>query len=191
MAFETNFLKDYFGTLPQKTDVDSIMAKDANGNPVWIKKADLAAVAAELMPVATAEKNGTMSADFYNRGIRGCLILSSPNNGKLVEIGSLLNKNYYRAFLKVEGFYETSPIMCTFNINVLVTGPDIVINKILPGPTNIKFYKKITDEKISLYAMSTGQGGNETQIVVTHYGSRFLSDIGSVYDLDNTCTEIE
>ena len=143
------------------------------------------------MPVATAASKGLMSADFYNRGIRRCLILSSPNNGKLVEIGSLQNKTHYREFLKVEGFYETSPIMCTFNINVQTTGPNIVINKILPCPTKIKFYKKITDEKISLYAMSTGQGGNETQIVVTHYGIRFFSNIGSVYDLDNICTEIE
>ena len=50
MAIETNSFKSYLGTLPQQSDVDSIMAKDANGNPIWIKKADLAQVAAELMP---------------------------------------------------------------------------------------------------------------------------------------------
>ena len=50
MAIETNGFKDYLGTLPQQSNVDSIMAKDANGNPIWIKKADLAQVAAELMP---------------------------------------------------------------------------------------------------------------------------------------------
>lgn len=49
MAIETNGFKDYLGTLPQQSNVDSIMAKDANGNPVWIKKADLAQVAAELL----------------------------------------------------------------------------------------------------------------------------------------------
>ena len=50
MAIETDSFKSYLGTLPQQSDVDSIMAKDANGNPIWIKKADLAQVAAELMP---------------------------------------------------------------------------------------------------------------------------------------------
>jgi hypothetical protein len=43
-------LKNAFANLPQKTDVDSIVAKDASGNPVFIKKSDLAQVVAELMP---------------------------------------------------------------------------------------------------------------------------------------------
>ena len=34
MAIETNSFKSYLGTLPQQSDVDSIMAKDANGNPI-------------------------------------------------------------------------------------------------------------------------------------------------------------
>lgn len=54
-------LKNALANLPQKTDVDSIVAKDASGNPVFIKKSDLAEVVAELMPVATAEKNGLMN----------------------------------------------------------------------------------------------------------------------------------
>ena len=43
-------LKNALANLPQKTDVDSIVAKDASGNPVFIKKSDLAQVVAELMP---------------------------------------------------------------------------------------------------------------------------------------------
>lgn len=31
-------LKNALANLPQKTDVDSIVAKDASGNPVFIKK---------------------------------------------------------------------------------------------------------------------------------------------------------
>lgn len=49
MADKKTF-KEMAGALPTATDVDSIMAKDASGNPIWIKKADLAQVAAELMP---------------------------------------------------------------------------------------------------------------------------------------------
>lgn len=37
-------LKNALANLPQKTDVDSIVAKDASGNPVYIKKSDLAQV---------------------------------------------------------------------------------------------------------------------------------------------------
>lgn len=43
-------LKNALANLPQKTDVDSIVATDASGNPVYIKKSDLAQVVAELMP---------------------------------------------------------------------------------------------------------------------------------------------
>lgn len=43
-------LKNALANLPQKTDVDSIVATDASGNPVYIKKSDLAQVVAELIP---------------------------------------------------------------------------------------------------------------------------------------------
>ena len=49
--------------LPKKNDAAYIRALDSNGNPVLISKADLAQVAAELMPVATITKNGLMSKD--------------------------------------------------------------------------------------------------------------------------------
>lgn len=58
-------LKNALANLPQKTDVDSIVATDASGNPVYIKKSDLAQVVAELMPTATAKKNGLMSIEQY------------------------------------------------------------------------------------------------------------------------------
>ena len=47
-------LKNTLANLPQKTDVDSIVATDASGNPVYIKKSDLAQVVAELIPTDTA-----------------------------------------------------------------------------------------------------------------------------------------
>ena len=56
-------LKNALANLPQKTDVDSIVAKDASGNPVFIKKSDLAQVVAELIPVATTTTKGLMSAN--------------------------------------------------------------------------------------------------------------------------------
>ena len=43
-------LKNTLANLPQKTDVDSIVATDASGNPVYIKKSDLAQVVADSCP---------------------------------------------------------------------------------------------------------------------------------------------
>ena len=57
--------KDMLAALPQQQDAGSIVARDANGNPIFISKADLVQVAAELMPVATAEKNGLMPKEQY------------------------------------------------------------------------------------------------------------------------------
>lgn len=43
-------MKDMLANLPQKTDVDIVVGRDASGNPVYIKKSDLAQVlVAELM----------------------------------------------------------------------------------------------------------------------------------------------
>lgn len=55
-------LKNALANLPQKTDVDSIVAKDASGNPVFIKKSDLAQVVAELM-------SSSKLYPFMNRGV--------------------------------------------------------------------------------------------------------------------------
>ena len=44
-------LKNMLANLPQKTDADSLVATDGSGNPIYIKKADLAQVVAELIPV--------------------------------------------------------------------------------------------------------------------------------------------
>lgn len=145
---------------------------------------------AGLIGTATTEKDGLMSVKFYLTGYRRMLTLSSPNHNKLVEIGRVNNTPYYRAFLKVEGYYESKPIMCTININVHPSSIDVILKEILPCPAEIKFYKKITDDKISVYAMSTMSSGNTSQISVTHYSSNLSPDIGTVYDLDDTYTEI-
>lgn len=76
-------------------------------------------------------------------------------------------------------------------MNIRQPGIDVILTEILPRPTEIKFYKKITDDKISVYAMSTMQGGNISAISITHYSSKISPNIGSVYDLDDTYTEIE
>lgn len=59
-------LKNALANLPQKTDVDSIVAKDASGNPVYIKKSDLAQVVAELMPDAAKGSRGLVSISASN-----------------------------------------------------------------------------------------------------------------------------
>lgn len=78
MAIETNGFKDYLGTLPQQSNVDSIMAKDANGNPVWIKKADLAQVAAELIG-SFASKGVKVGDDFNDLTETGIYKIQSDN----------------------------------------------------------------------------------------------------------------
>ena len=87
MAIETNGFKDYLGTLPQQSDVDSIMAKDASGNPIWIKKADLAQVAAELMPEATADRQGVVSP-YMLRNIPQPFVLHPGEAQEIIRITS-------------------------------------------------------------------------------------------------------
>ena len=82
MAIETNGLKNYLSTLPQQSDVDSIMAKDANGNPIWIKKADLAQVAAELIGVF-ASKGVKIGADFNDLTETGIYKIQSDSINEL------------------------------------------------------------------------------------------------------------
>lgn len=108
MAFETNFLKDYFGTLPQKTDVDSIMAKDANGNPVWIKKADLAAVAAELMKPVLYKGYINATDENLKNAVNGIFSLSQPSGGTGPNDHGLLISFYTNA--------STSTIQLMFSI---------------------------------------------------------------------------
>lgn len=62
MIEKTTF-KEMLASLPQANDVKTMLAVDASGNPVSITKESQAQVAAELMPVATVDKKGLMSAD--------------------------------------------------------------------------------------------------------------------------------
>ena len=55
---EKKTFKEMAAALPTKSDVEYIMAKDANGNPVYISKADLAQVAAGLIGIANSKKDG-------------------------------------------------------------------------------------------------------------------------------------
>lgn len=87
MAIETNGFKDYLGALPQQSNVDSIMAKDANGNPVWIKKADLAQVAAELIGTATTGKDGLLGKDVFISRLQ----YLSLSQDRIVKLSNKLN----------------------------------------------------------------------------------------------------
>ena len=185
-------LKNTLANLPQKTDVDSIVATDASGNPVYIKKADLAQVVAELIPTATAEKAGLMSKDFFNIGKRRTLELSGDNKQRLVKIASLPKNTYIRYIVFVQGFYEIAPIMCAINIrsdSAVVFST--VVNGILPIPSNIELYTKEIDNYFNIYIRSTGQSGNTSFVLVTHVGNLPLYEIGEAYDLDSTYKKIE
>ena len=79
-------LKNALANLPQKTDVDSIVAKDASGNPVYIKKSDLAQVVAELMlrPILIKDftEMDSMTYENYNAKFF-CYFSSSTANNEL------------------------------------------------------------------------------------------------------------
>lgn len=144
------------------------------------------------MPLATAEKAGLMSKDFFNIGNRRTLMLSGDNRQRLVKIVSLPKSTYIRYIVFVQGFYEISPIMCAINIRSESTAVfSTVINGILPIPSNIELYTKEIDNYFNIYIRSTGQSGNISFVLVTHVGGHFNSEIGGVYDLDSTYKKIE
>lgn len=182
-------LKNALANLPQKTDVDSIVAKDASGNPVYIKKSDLAQVVAELMPTATTEKKGLMSSDFYNIGKRTQISLGAKNAGKLVTILSSDVTTYKRICAKVEGFYEGAPFMLMiYSQSADTTTFATAIYKITPKWDRISFYSKVIDGKFKIFARSTGSSGNPCYVQITHYGAESLNEIGEIYDFDDSFT---
>jgi len=147
---------------------------------------------AKLMPVATAEKAGLMSKDFFNIGKRMTFMLSGDNKQRLVKIASLPKNAYIRYIVFVQGFYEIAPIMCAINIRSESTAVfSTVVNGILPIPSEIELYTKEIDNRFNLYIRSKGQSGNTSFVLVTHVGERFYSEIGEVYDLDSTYKKIE
>ena len=147
---------------------------------------------AELIPVATTNKKGLMSKDFFNIGTRRTLMLSGDNKQRLVKIASLTKKTYIRYIVFVQGYYEISPIMCAINIRSEATAVfRTVVNGILPIPSEIELYTKEIDNRFNLYIRSTGQSGNASFVLVTHVGEQFDSEIGEAYDLDSTYKKIE
>ena len=142
MALETNFLKDYFGALPQKTDVDSIMAKDANGNPVWIKKADLAAVAAELMPFKT------------NLGTYPCRqIKATPEPhihliGTIPKTASMVNPSFFLIH-ELTAFDDVA--FYSFMINNREEGIRANVCNINKAKSSLRFFYKEEGDLLSFY----------------------------------------
>ena len=149
-------------------------------------------IAAELIGVADAAKNGLMSKDFFNIGTRRALMLSGGNKQRLVTIASLPKKAYMRYIVYVQGFYEISPIMCTISIRSGSTAVfGTVVNGIFPIPSEIELYTKEIDNRFNIYIRSKGQSGNTSYVFVTHCAESTYSDIGDVYDLDSTYKKIE
>ena len=192
MADKKTF-KDMTAALPTTTtDMSKVMVQMADGSVGWIRKEDLAQVAAELMPVATAEKDGLMSSSFFSTDVRENLTLSGNKAGKLVCIASITQRTYHRFFILVKGFYEAQPIMSVININsasqgLLLAYKHDIINK----PSYIEFYEKTADNKFNIYIRSTGATGNTSIVRVSHIGESAFPNIGEVCDLDDTFTKIE
>ena len=114
MAIETNGLKNYLSTLPQQSDVDCIIAMDANGNPIRIKKSDLAQVAAELIGTADANKNGLMSNEYYKKCImRSFSVLTFI---KLINMTGV----WQRCFLNVNGMCHSQ--LVSFSVRIYTDG---------------------------------------------------------------------
>ena len=144
------------------------------------------------MPVATAEKAGLMSKDFFNIGKRRTLMLSGDNKQRLVKIASLSSQAHIRHFVLVQGYYEISPIICAINIRSDSAAVfSTVVNGILPIPSEIELYTKEIDNRFNLYIRSKGQSGNISHVLVTHLGISSFYGIGEVYDLDSTYKKIE
>ena len=183
-------LKNALANLPQKTDVDSIVATDASGNPVYIKKSDLAQVVAELIGTASESKDGLMPSLTYKTGLRTQLFLSDSNAKKIVKIGTIDNVAYKRGAIKIEGFYENESILCMISFNTSSANNINVILTNIAKPNKIEFYYKLDGGKINFYVRSTGQKGNECRVMITHYGVALSSNIGDSYDLDDTCNMI-
>lgn len=149
-------------------------------------------IVAELMPVATAEKDGLMPSSFFSTGVRRNLTLSGSKAEKLVCIASITQRTYHRFFILVKGFYETQPIMSVININsgaqgLLITSKTDIVTQ----PSDIEFYKKTADNKFNIYIRSTGATGNTSLVRVSHIGESAFPNIGEVCDLDDTFTKIE
>lgn len=102
-------LKNALANLPQKTDVDSIVATDASGNPVYIKKSDLAQVVAELIGFATSSKSGLLLKNDFIK----CMQYRQLATGNIFKIGKLTT---YRG-IWIQGV-ET--VDCT-TINILIS----------------------------------------------------------------------
>ena len=69
--------------LPQKSDAKWVRALDASGNPILISKEDLASVVGGLLPLASDDKNGPISASEYRKLANISLSWGVAGSGKL------------------------------------------------------------------------------------------------------------
>ena len=82
--------------------------------------------------------------------------------------------------------------MCAINIRSESTAAfSVVVNGILPIPSEIELYTKEIDNRFNIYIRSKGQSGNSSCVLVTHLGENNYSEIGEAYDLDSTYKKIE
>ena len=125
--------------LPKMNDAAYIRALDSNGNPVLISKADLAQVAAELMPVATVEKDGLSSR--YTRVVFH-EDMTGRGAAKLSSIGS-----YGYAYLTIVAYDGGS-----YAVYEVVAGKGFYfVKRTLGNTSGLKF--KTDDAQTSLYVL--------------------------------------
>ena len=138
-------MKDMLANLPQKTDVDTVVGRDASGNPVCIKKSDLAQVVAELIPVATSEKNGLMSKDLLP------IKFEDLHDVDSLKIGRLNNRE--QCFLII----SSHPYSSRFSAYLVVSSyinPSFVITKIILKEG--KYFELYYDDNKYVYAKTVG-----------------------------------
>ena len=114
-------LKNALANLPQKTDVDSIVARDASGNPVYIKKSDLAQVVAGLIGTASASKSGLLSNIDFKRCMQYCQL----STDKIFKIGQLVT---YKG-IWIQGIETVDCITINILISLKSSGQIITANK--------------------------------------------------------------
>lgn len=145
-------LKNMLANLPQKTDVDTVVGRDSSGNPVYIKKSDLAQVVAELIPIVSFTNNGVMSkSDFAT----SCMHVIQPHfntEQQLYKICTVKTENSVYLFrfsgrTIVSTIYETVLTIRQTNNNLYKTAYCSDLTS--AGSPNI-YIKKI-DSKTEIY----------------------------------------
>ena len=143
-----------------------------------------------LIGTASETKDGLMSKNMYNVGVRREIELSSDNVQKCVNIGTITGI-YRRGMIRINGFYEGECIDCYINLrDSSGQGNYNVSIKTLLKSTSVQFYKKINGSTVDVFAKSNANRGNDCFITISHFGSMTNNNVGQSFEPDDSFEEI-